>query len=56
MKNLKSNHGEKIMKRLSQGLRKYIRRQKLIIKGLAKDKEEEDRLVRELLGRVYKDK
>ena len=44
------------MERLSQGIRKYIRRQKLIIKRLAKDKEEEDRLVRELLDRVYKNK
>lgn len=41
-------------KRLSKGLRTYIRRQKLIIKNLAKDREEEVRLVKELLKRFYK--
>jgi len=39
--------------RLSQGIRKYIRRQKMIIQKLAKDKTEEDRLIRELLDRFY---
>ena len=41
-------------KRLSQGLRKYIRRQKMIIKRIAKDNEEKKRLIRELLSRFYK--
>ncbi|TRZ53135.1 MAG: hypothetical protein D4S01_01810 [Dehalococcoidia bacterium] len=42
-------------KRLSKGIRKYIRRQKMIIRGLVRDKAEEDRLIRELLDRFYKD-
>jgi len=40
-------------RRLSQGLRKYIRRQKSIIKKISKTKEEEKRLIRELLNRFY---
>lgn len=42
--------------RLAKGIRKYIRRQKMIIKRLAKDKDEERRLIRELLDRFYKPK
>jgi hypothetical protein len=42
------------MKRLSSGLRKYIRRQKLIIKRMANNKEEKHRLMRALLDRFYK--
>ncbi|MBU3933338.1 MAG: hypothetical protein KKH11_01550 [Candidatus Omnitrophica bacterium] len=42
-------------KRLSKGIRKYIRRQKMIIRRLAGDRLEEDRLIRELLDRFYKD-
>ena len=41
-------------KRLSQGLRKYIRRQKMIIRGMANDKEGEKQLIKELLARFYK--
>ncbi len=41
-------------KRLAQGIRKYIRRQKMVIKRMAKDKDEERRLVKELLDRFYK--
>ena len=41
-------------KRLSKGLRKYIRRQKMIIAKMAKTEEEKRRLVRELLDRFYK--
>lgn len=44
---------KKKKKRLSNGIRKYIRRQKMIIRSLAKDKTEEDRLIRELLDRFY---
>jgi len=40
-------------KQIGQGLRKYIRRQKLIIKRMAKDKAEYDRLTAELLKRFY---
>ena len=40
-------------KRLAQGIRKYIRRQKLVIKKMAQDKNEEQRLVKELLNRFY---
>ena len=40
-------------KKLSKGLRKYIRRQKMIIKEMAKDKDEERRLIKELLSRFY---
>jgi hypothetical protein len=40
-------------KRPAKGIRKYIRRQKMIIKRMAKDKEEEDRLIKELLKRFY---
>ena len=40
-------------KRLAQGIRKYIRRQKMIIKRMAKDKDEESHLVKELLNRFY---
>ena len=43
----------KTKKRLAQGVRKYIRRQKMIIKRMAKDKDEEKRLVNELLNRFY---
>jgi len=39
--------------KLSQGLRKYIRRQKLIIKKTAKDEGEERKAVKELLNRFY---
>ena len=39
---------------LSHGLKKYVRREKMIIKRLAKDKDDEKRLVRALLDRVYK--
>jgi len=46
----------KMMKKLSRGIRKYIRRQKTIIRRLAKDKTEEDRLIRELLDRFYREK
>ncbi|MFC1674949.1 hypothetical protein ACFL1K_03590 [Candidatus Omnitrophota bacterium] len=48
---MKDDHGKK---RLPQGVRKYIRRQRLIIKGMAKDKAEEVILVKELLDRIYK--
>ncbi|HUW23562.1 MAG TPA: hypothetical protein VMW39_05995 [bacterium] len=41
--------------KLSKGIRKYIRRQKMIIRRLARDKAEENRLIRELLDRFYKD-
>lgn len=41
-------------KKLSQGIRKYIRRQKMIIRKLAKDKTEEEQLTKELLDRFYK--
>lgn len=37
---------------MSQGIRKYISRQKMIIRKLARDKAEEDRLMRELLDRL----
>jgi len=40
-------------KKLSDGLRKYIRRQKMIIKRMAKNKEEEELLLKELLNRFY---
>jgi len=40
--------------KISRGLRKYVRRQKMIIKCMAKDEEEERRLIRSLLDRVYK--
>ncbi|MBN1871620.1 MAG: hypothetical protein JW800_03510 [Candidatus Omnitrophica bacterium] len=40
-------------KRLSHGLRKYIRRQRQVIKRLAKDKDEEKKLVKELLSKFY---
>lgn len=40
-------------KGLAQGIRRYIRRQKMIIKRLAKDKAEEQRLIEELLGRFH---
>ena len=43
----------KTKKRLAQGVRKYIRRQKMIIKRMAKNKDEEERLVKELLNRFY---
>ena len=43
----------KTKKRLAQGVRKYIRRQKMIIKRMAKDKDEEKRLVNELLNKFY---
>jgi len=42
--------------KLAKGFRKYIRRQKAIIRKLAKDKEEGKRLIKELLDRFYKDK
>ncbi|UCH12127.1 MAG: hypothetical protein JSW18_04740 [Candidatus Omnitrophota bacterium] len=42
-------------KKLSRGVKRYIRRQKMIIRRLAKDKTEEDRLIRELLGRFYRE-
>jgi len=41
---------------LSQGLRKYIRRQKLIIKNTAKNQEEENHLVKALVQRFYNNK
>jgi len=41
-------------KRLSKGLRKYIRRQKMMIAKMAKTEEEKRRLLRELLDRFYK--
>jgi len=41
-------------KRLSKGLRKYIRRQKMLIAKMTKTEEEKRSLVRELLGRFYK--
>lgn len=40
-------------RQLAQGVRKYIRRQKMIIKRMVKDKDEERRLVKELLNRFY---
>jgi hypothetical protein len=40
-------------KKLAQGVRKYIRRQKMIIKKTAKNQEDERRLTRELLDRFY---
>ncbi len=40
-------------KRLAQGIRKYIRRQKAIIRGLTGDKPEQERLIAELLARFY---
>jgi len=43
----------KIKRRLARGVRKYIRRQKMIIKRMAKDKNEEQRLIKELLNRFY---
>jgi hypothetical protein len=39
---------------LPRGLQKHIRRQKLVIKRLAKSPEEESQLVKELLGRFYR--
>jgi len=42
-------------RRLSCGLRRYIRRQKLIIKRTAKDKTEEKQLVKALLEKFYRD-
>jgi len=41
-------------KKLSKSIRKYIRHQKMLIKGSTKDGAEEKRLVKELLGRFYK--
>jgi hypothetical protein len=41
-------------RRLSCGLRKYIRRQKFIIKRTAKDRAEEKQLVKALLEKFYK--
>jgi len=41
-------------KRLSQGLRKYVRRQKLIIKSSTESNEEKRRLTRELLDKLYR--
>lgn len=40
--------------KLSDGLRRYLRRQKLIIKHMAKDTTEYNRLTAELLKRFYK--
>lgn len=40
-------------KGLARGIRKYIRRQKLIIRRMAKDKDEEKRLTKELLNKFY---
>jgi hypothetical protein len=40
-------------KKLAKGIRKYIRRQKMMIKRTAKDQEEERLLTRELLARFY---
>lgn len=42
-------------KGLASGIRKYIRRQKMIIRRMARDKSEEENLIRELMGRFYKD-
>lgn len=39
--------------KLANGVRKYIRRQKMAIKEKAKNKEDEKRLVRELLNKFY---
>ena len=41
-------------KRLSEGTRKYIRRQKMLIKKTAKNKDEESGKIKELLSRFYK--
>ena len=41
-------------KELSNGLRKYIRKQKMIIRKAAHDKEQERRLIKELLARFYR--
>ena len=41
-------------KRLSQGLRKHIRAQKMLIKRKAKNAEEKRTLYRELLEKYYK--
>ncbi|MBN1354155.1 MAG: hypothetical protein JW994_05775 [Candidatus Omnitrophica bacterium] len=40
-------------KELSNGLRKYIRRQKAFIRKTSKNKAEEARSIRELLDRFY---
>ena len=42
-------------KKLSKGLRKYIRHQKIIIRKTAKDEDQERKLIRELLDKFYKD-
>jgi len=50
----KNANGKNMSKmKLSNGLRKYIRRQKLLIKNSAKTEDEKQRLVRELLDRHY---
>ncbi len=43
-------------KRLAKGIRKYIRREKTLIRKNSKDPEEEKRLTKELLSRFYKQK
>lgn len=40
-------------KRLACGMRKYIRRQKMIIRRMQKEKPEKDRLIKALLSRFY---
>ena len=39
--------------RLSNGIRKYIRHQKMMIREVSKTDEEAKRLIKELLGRFY---
>jgi len=39
--------------RLAKGIRKYLRRQKMVIKRTAKNKEEEKRMIKDLLARFY---
>ena len=41
-------------KRLSEGTRKYIRRQKMVIKRTAKNNDEKNEKTKELLSRFYK--
>lgn len=41
-------------KRLSEGTRKYIRRQKMLIKRTAKNEDERNAKTKELLSRFYK--
>jgi hypothetical protein len=42
-----------MIRKISYGTRKYIRRQKMIIKRLAKNKDEEREMVKQLLRPFY---